>query len=290
MIEKHQRYLSEIRGMSQSTVAAYLRSLKRFENFCRLHNMTLIEADEQTITTFLSSLSVSSNTQCVYLGILKQFYQFLVYNELIAYNPAKAVQSPKKVPKSHQTYRIEDIVRLIQTENKNTPVSIRNRTILELYYATGLRCSELANIKLFDVDLSNQLLKVFGKGAKERLVPLNRLAVVTLEKYLHYRQQLLGSRGQSAYLFTSTRSGDKPITRQTLWRLVKVAAEKSGLDKQFTVHTLRHCFATHMLSNGANLRVVQDLLGHSTIQTTQVYTHLQREQLKALHQKHHPRA
>lgn len=290
MIMKHQAFIKETKGFSKSTCDSYLNLLSQLEAFCHTRNLALTEVNPETIEAFLNSMDISQNSRYNYLCSLRQFYQYLIYNECIAHNPAKEIKSPERVLKNHQTYTVEDVVRLINTESKNTPISVRNRTILELYYSTGLRCTELVNIKLFDVDLDNRLLKVFGKGSKERLIPLNDLAVYALNNYLSYRPYLMERNSQSAYLFTSKKSKKNPLTRQWCWRLVKLAAEKAGLGKDFTVHTLRHCFATHMLNNGANLRVVQDLLGHSTIQTTQIYTHLKNDQLKAHHREHHPRA
>lgn len=291
MIRKHQNYLKNIKGLSLNTCSGYERTISKFEHFCHAKAFTLTTADKTTVEQFLEALQISPNSQYGYLCMLRQFYQFLIYSEEITYNPARRVKIPPKTPKNHQQYSIDDVIRLIKTENGGTAASVRNKTIFELLYVTGIRCTELTQLSLFDVDLANQSLRVFGKGSNERLIPLNEIAIYTLQYYLQHRHLLFGNNAkQSDYLFTSTRSKGKPLTRQSIWRIVKEAAEKANLDNQFTVHTLRHCFATHMLHNGANLRAVQQLLGHTNIQTTQIYTHFDNERLKAFHKKHHPRA
>ncbi len=287
LIEKHQNYIKNTLGFAPSTYTNHLRTLTNYEKFCRQQKLTLKTAKKETIIDFLESLPVSPNTKYNYLCIIRKFYKFLIYTEQITYNPAKKVPRPVTIPKNHQLYSIEDVVRLIQTEKQNTIMSIRNRTILELLYATGMRCSELTGLQLFDVDLHNKILKVIGKCSKERLIPINEIAISTLQNYLQYRPRLL-KKNSNSYMFIS--KNGNPLTRQSIWRLIKSRSKKAGLGKRFTVHTLRHCFATHMLYNGANLRVVQKLLGHANIQTTQIYTNLDNNRLKNLHQKHHPRA
>ncbi len=291
MIEKHQIYAKNILGLAKGTLQNYSQVLTKFEKFCLSSGVTLLTAREETIIDFVVSAPVKESTKYKYVSILRQFYKFLVGIEQIESNPTKRINSPQVPVKTHSTYTIEDIVRLINTENDDTAISIRNRTILELFYATGMRESELLALCLFDVDLDNNVLKVFGKGAKERLIPLNDIAVNTLKYYMEHRHRLLENAPKSSiYLFTSSKSLGKPMSRGWLWRFVKDRAKKAGLDKQFTVHSLRHCFATHILQNGANLRVIQELLGHSNIQTTQIYTHFDRQRLKEMHQKYHPRA
>ncbi len=291
MIEKHQEYAKNILGLAKGTLQNYSQVLTKYEQFCSVSGVTLTTATEETIMDFIESASISRGTKYKYVSLLRQFYKFLVGAGHIENNPTKRINSPQVPIKTHSTYTVEDIVRLINTESDDTPISIRNRTILELFYATGMRESELLTLRLFDVDLDNNVLKVFGKGSKERLIPLNDIAVNTLQYYMKHRYRLLENLpNSSVYLFTSSKSLGKPMSRSWLWRFVKDAAKKAGLDKQFTVHSLRHCFSTHILQNGANLRVIQELLGHSNIQTTQIYTHFDKQRLKEMHQKYHPRA
>lgn len=280
-------YLSKVVGLTSETCTKYYRTLNKFMIHCNQNNIVPSYVTSQEIIAYIDNLPVGPGQKQHYLCVIKRYYQFLIYSGFKKENPTKEIKPPKRPPSHHLHYSIEDIVRLIQSVETTTSIGIRNQILITLLYATGMRCTELARLKLVDVDLNNQAIKVFGKNAKERLIPLNIIAVSSLEYYFPYRNQL---GNKSPYIFTTCQQNHSPLSRTTIWKIVKNAAEKAGLDSTFTTHSLRHAFATHMLNNGANLRVVQQLLGHAMISTTQLYTHLDNHQLKALHQKCHPRA
>jgi integrase/recombinase XerD len=220
--------------------------------------------------------------------VFRRFYRYLIRERLREDDPTlsvRAAKQPMRFPKSLSEAQVEA---LINAPDVNTALGLRDRAMLEVIYASGLRVSELVGLKTVEVSLSEGILRVFGKGNKERLVPLGEQAVDWVTSYLqHGRAELLKGQ-QSDALFVTQRGG--PMTRQMFWVLIKKHALKADVHAPLSPHTLRHAFATHLLNHGADLRVVQMLLGHSDISTTQIYTHIARERLRALHQHHHPRA
>ncbi|MGY0400043.1 MAG: tyrosine-type recombinase/integrase [Ostreibacterium sp.] len=195
----------------------------------------------------------------------------------------KKHKAPKRLATDHPYHSIEDIIGLIHSINTSTPIGVRNQVLVALIYATGMRCSELAYLKLIDVDVSNKTIKVFGKNNTERLIPLNTLAAEWFEYYLQHRSQIIARstiKNNNPYVFVTNQQNHAPLSRTTIWKIIKKAAQQAGLDPRFSTHSLRHAFATHLLRNGANLRVVQQLLGHAMICTTQLYTHLDNNHLK----------
>jgi integrase/recombinase XerD len=230
---------------------------------------------------------VRAATQARLASSLKRFYRHALAANLVSADPTVRLDPPKRAPRFPKTLTEADVEALLAAPDVETPGGLRDRAMLEVLYAAGLRVSELVALKSAQVSLDMGVVRVFGKGAKERMVPVGEEAVAWLERYLREaRPRLLKGRVADA-VFVTPRGG--PMTRQTFWHLVKRHGVRAIPGKHLSPHTLRHAFATHLLNHGADLRVVQLLLGHSDISTTQIYTHVARERLKALHAKHHPR-
>lgn len=289
MIYEFKIYLSKVVGLNDETCNRYARSVQRFAVYCDKHQTTLKQADTPTINAFIASLELKPSSLIPILSALRRYYQFLIYRGIIKQSPAKAVPSPKRTRFERPQFGVEDIAALLRA-TPSGPIGVRNRAIMTLLYATGIRCSEAAHIKLIDVDLDNKLLRIFGKNAKERLAPINDIAMDCLQTYLSLRPLLFSEGHSSPYIFITKVQNHSPLNRNTIWKIVKNAAKKAGLGDEFTTHNLRHCFATHMVQHGANLRVIQELLGHAQLSTTQIYTQLDKDHLKALHSEYHPRA
>jgi integrase/recombinase XerD len=228
-----------------------------------------------------------SSTQARLHSSLKRFYQFLARARRIEIDPTLKLDPPKKSPRFPKTLSEADVETLLAQPDPQTPLGLRDRAMLEVLYASGLRVSELVRLKLVEVSFDMGVVRVFGKGSKERLVPLGEEALDWLARYLKEGRPALLRKRASDYVFVTGRGA--PMTRQAFWHLIRRRAVAALPGKSLSPHTLRHAFATHLLNHGADLRVVQLLLGHADISTTQIYTHVARERLKALHQKHHPR-
>jgi integrase/recombinase XerD len=286
-------------GLAKNTLDSYRRDLSLFARWHEQQGRTsLLSASEGDLAAYLASRSsqrrpgkkhgIRSSTQARLHSSLKRFYQFLARGHRIEVDPTLKLDPPKKPPRFPKTLSEEDVEALLGQPDSATPLGLRDRAMLEVLYASGLRVSELVRLKLVEVSYDMGVVRVFGKGAKERLVPLGEEAIAWLARYSKEgRPALLGQRS-SDYVFVTGRG--TPMTRQAFWHLIKRRAGAALPGKSLSPHTLRHAFATHLLNHGADLRVVQLLLGHADISTTQIYTHVARERLKALHQKHHPRA
>jgi integrase/recombinase XerD len=292
LIERFADALWMERGLSANTLAAYQSDLRAFSAWLSAERgRGLVKATRPDILDYLTVLSRRGRkprSSARLLSCLRQFYQYLLRLGAIEKDPSDRVEAPKlgrPLPKSLTEREVE---MLLAAPDTNDPRGHRDRTMLEVLYATGLRVSELVTLTPQQVSLTQGVVRVVGKGGKERLVPLGEEAVAWLMDYLHgARADLLGGR-LSDYLFPTRRSDC--ITRQAFWQLIKRYALQAGIVKHLSPHTLRHAFATHLLNHGADLRVVQLLLGHSDLSTTQIYTHVARERLKQLHARHHPRA
>jgi integrase/recombinase XerD len=279
------------RGLSPNTLAAYQSDLRAFALWIdRERGRRLAEAERLDLLDYLALLSIQGRkprSAARLLSCLRQFYQHLLRQGLVREDPSARVDAPKlgrPLPKSLTEGEVEALLRAPDTSD---PRGHRDRTMLEVLYASGLRVTELVTLTPSQVSLTQGVLRVMGKGSKERLVPLGEDAVDWVADYVRApRQDLLGGR-VSDYLFPTSRS-DR-MTRQAFWQLIKRYAVQAGVGKPLSPHTLRHAFATHLLNHGADLRVVQMLLGHSDLSTTQIYTHVARERLKQLHARHHPR-
>lgn len=279
------------RGLSQNTLAAYQSDLRAFSVWLdRERGRTLVGAERIDLLDYLALLSKEGRkprSAARLLSCLRQFYQYLLRRGTIGEDPSARVEAPKlgrPLPKSLSEAEVEALLAAPDTEDSR---GHRDRTMLEVLYASGLRVTELVTLTPSQVSLTQGVVRITGKGGKERLVPLGEEACAWLRDYMRGpRAALLGVRS-SDYLFPTSRSDC--MTRQTFWLLIKRYAVQAGVVKTLSPHTLRHAFATHLLNHGADLRVVQMLLGHSDLSTTQIYTHVARERLKQLHAHHHPR-
>ncbi len=279
------------RGLSEHTLAAYRRDLEGLARWLHEQRQGPLEgASRHDLLTYLQlrvTGGAKPRTTARLLSSLRRFYRYLVRENLLSEDPSARIDGPKLgrgLPKALTEAEVEA---LLAAPNTADPLGLRDRAMLEVLYASGLRVSELVGLDLYRVSLQQGLVRVLGKGSKERLVPLGEEAVNWLDHYLADARSAL-VKGQATAALFPTRRGEA-MTRQAFWYLIKRYARQAGITSHLSPHTLRHAFATHLLNHGADLRVVQMLLGHSNLSTTQIYTHVARERLKALHAQHHPR-
>ena len=277
-------------GLSKNTLNSYRFDLSIFVSWlAETKKIELLDVSELEIQEFLAFKFPTSKSRSIsrLLATLRRFFRFLLRENKIKEDPTLKIQTPK-IPKSLPKSLSEDEVEgLLEAPDIKTDVGMRDRSMLELLYACGLRVSELVGIQLTEVILSDGVIRVTGKGSKTRLVPMGEEAVDWIKKYLAESRQNILNKQTSKFLFVTNRGGE--MTRQAFWYLIKKYALMANINKPMSPHILRHAFATHLINHGADLRVVQMLLGHSDISTTQIYTHVARERLKKLHQEHHPR-
>jgi len=275
-------------GLSENTLAAYGSDLTQFDRW--LKNRSVLEVSENDISRFLlyrQNQGNSSRSSARMLSSLRRFYGYCVREKQIDTDPTQLIDAPHLGRLLPDSLSEDEVERLLQTPETAHFLGFRDRTMLELLYAAGLRVSELVEITFQQINFRQGCIRITGKGEKERLVPVGEEAMAWLEGYLSgARQDILGNR-QSDYVFVTTRGSC--MTRQAFWHIIKRYAKQAGIDKHLSPHTLRHAFATHLLNHGADLRVVQLLLGHSDLSTTQIYTHIAQHRLKELHTKFHPR-
>src|SRR5512145_1089378 len=278
------------RGLSPNTLAAYRADLTALERWLHERGVPLEQAAHGHVLSFMASrvqAGARPRSTARQLSSFRRFYRYLVREGAIREDPTAQIAMPKVGRSLPRSLTEEEVEALLAAPTVSDPLGHRDRTMLEVLYATGLRVSELVNLKLAQVNLNQGVLRIVGKGDRERLIPLGEEAVQWVQQFLQGpRVEILLER-QTDYLFP-TRRGDR-MTRQAFWHIIKRYARKAGVDKELSPHTLRHAFATHLLNHGADLRVVQMLLGHSDLSTTQIYTHVARERLKDLHAQHHPR-
>ena len=278
-------------GLSRNTLDSYRRDLTQFELWlAKQRSNTLLTADNADIQAYLGHkfrIKAKATTASRLLSSLKRFYRYALRQNKITADPTLNIDAPKLPRGLPKSLTEEDVEKLLAAPAIDDALGLRDRTMLETLYASGLRVSELVTLKTSQVSQDMGVVRIMGKGSKERLVPLGEEALAWIRRYLkEARPEILGRRVADAIFVTAR--GDA-MTRQSFWHLLKRYAALAGLNKPISPHTLRHAFATHLLNHGADLRVVQLLLGHSNISTTQIYTHVARERLKQLHAKHHPR-
>lgn len=279
-------------GLSRNTLESYRRDLNKFSLWLQQYrNAELLQATHTDILAFLAHLVVDQKARATStsraISSLKRLYQYQLRQNRISVDPTLQIATPKLPRSLPKTLTEQDVELLLNVPDINTPLGMRDRTMLEVLYASGLRVSELVGLSIAQVSLDMGVVRVMGKGSKERLVPLGEEALDWLRRYLaEARPALLNAHVCNAMFVTARGAG---MTRQMFWYLIKRHATHGGLHKPLSPHTLRHAFATHLLNHGADLRVVQLLLGHADISTTQIYTHVARERLKQLHATHHPR-
>jgi len=278
-------YILIEKGLSKNTALAYRTDLNTYLKFLEEKKINYETITHLEITDFLWYLKTSDfKPRSIYRMIesIRQFYKFLIAENFIKTDPTINLTAPKVDLILPDMLTNEEVTKLLNSVSGTDNLSIRNRAMLELLYATGLRVSELISLKFSNIDIEECYVKIFGKGNKERLVPFGQKAQLYLKRYLRIRNNT-----KSEFIFLTRLN--KPISRIEFWRQLKQIALKAGITKNITPHTLRHSFATHLLTGGADIRFVQEMLGHSSISTTQIYTHISQERLKEQHKKFHPR-
>ena len=288
-------YLELERGLSRNTLNAYRTDLLQYGEFLAARDADALKVRPADVAEFLADLATgngrpacSASTIHRKAACLRSFYKHLRRDELIADDPTAVLTAPRRAKKLPQVLNYSEVQKLLASPRGNEPTSVRDRALLEVMYACGLRASETIGLELSDIDLCQGFLRAQGKGSKERLVPLGRKAIAAISVYLRGgRPKLVGERHE-AKLFVNFRGG--PLSRQGLYKIVQRHARAAGLGGRLSPHTLRHSFATHLLAGGCDLRAVQEMLGHADISTTQMYTHLSGEHLKEVYFQAHPRA
>ena len=272
-------------GLSKNTLASYRRDLEQFGSY--LKETPFEAAREEDLSGFLASRKGRASSAARMLSSLKRFYGWCLRERHIKADPTIRLDPPKRAPRFPRTLSEADVEALLAAPDVATPLGMRDRAMFEVLYASGLRVSELVGLKVFEVNLDAGVVRVMGKGSKERLVPLGEEAVDWVRRYTKgFRSDLLKKKSSDHLFITGRGTG---MTRQAFWQNIKRYGARAVPGKHFSPHVLRHAFATHLINHGADLRVVQMLLGHADISTTQIYTHVARERMKQLHAKHHPR-
>jgi len=291
LVDQYINYLLVEKGLSKQTISSYSTDLIRYLNDLKVIGITdILETDTPVILKHLINLkneNLSPRSRARHLTTLRGFYKFLVQEKIIPFDPVRLIDLPKSGFKLPTVLSVEDISTLLSAPDIKTPKGLRDAAMLELLYAAGLRVSELVSVKLTDTNLQAGHVRVFGKGSKERIVPIGQYAKDKIQQYMTSARPLLLKQVISPYLFVAW--AGKPMTRQGFWKRLKQYAQKAGIRQEITPHSLRHSFASHLLEGGADLRAVQIMLGHSDISTTQIYTHVAREHLKKIHNRYHPR-
>lgn len=277
-------------GLARNTLDAYGRDLRAFSDWLRVRERHLVAARREDLLAYLShryETGAKPRSTARALSSLRRFYQRLA-RETGQEDPTLKVESPKLGRALPGSLTEAEVERLLHAPDVDTPIGLRDRTMLEVLYACGLRVSELIGLEVSDLNLRQGVIRVLGKGSKERLVPMGEEALAWLGRYFgEARTDLLRGNTISPVVFPSNRGS--AMTRQTFWHLIKKHAFAAGIERKLSPHTLRHAFATHLVNHGADLRVVQLLLGHSDLSTTQIYTHIARQRMAELHEQHHPR-
>lgn len=280
------------RNLSQLSIQAYKNDISQFYKFLNDKNkIDLNSVSSKDLVEFLkllSSLGLTNTSIARYFSSLKGFLNYLLLSGYIESNPIEKLQAPKIAQKLPDVLTVEDINKIFAQPDLSKPLGIRDRTMLEVFYACGLRVSELINLTISDLSLDDEAVRVFGKGSKERIVPIGTSAINWIKKYLTESRPILEKKNKSfTTLFLNIR-GTK-ISRMGLWKLISYYSKEANIEKNVHPHTFRHSFATHLLEGGADLRAVQEMLGHSDISTTQIYTHIDRDFIKQEHKRFHPR-
>ncbi len=275
-------------GLSRNTVLAYRNDLDNLARSLATRGGDTVTADEADLLDFMGQAdALSARTKARRLSSMRRYYQYLVRERVVQADPTVRLEAPRLGRSLPKSLSESDVETLLDAPDPSTTIGMRDRAMLEVLYATGLRVSELVGIELTQINMRQGVVRVIGKGSKERLVPLGEEALDWLQQYLEESRAAL-CKGRPTEAMFPTRSG-RAMSRQAFWYMIRKYARKAGIRTALSPHTLRHAFATHLLNHGADLRVVQMLLGHSDIATTQIYTHVASERMKSLHAKHHPR-
>ena len=286
------RYISVERGLAQNTCDSYRRDLRDLADFLAARKIRLEDAGKAELLAYFVNLQKqgkAATTLSRHLAATRTFYRFLLNEALLNSDPSEHLETPKLAHKLPQVLSVREVDLLLAQPRLDEPAGLRDKAMLEVLYATGLRVSELVNLTVDQLNLELGFARCFGKGSKERIVPLGRTAVACVQAYLQQGRGKLCRQNRPAPALFLNHHG-QALSRQGFWKLIKAYAVAAQIAKVITPHTLRHSFATHLLENGADLRYVQEMLGHSDIATTQIYTHLTRSRLKEVYAKTHPRA
>ncbi len=287
-------YINFEKGLSSNTQAAYKRDLNKFSAYLAEHRPAVNKWEEVSKKDIISFLAWEMDEGAAYstvarsLSSIKSFYKFMVMEDYITLNPTTDLETPKIKRKLPQVLSIEEVDKLMEQCNVLLPLGLRDRAMLELMYGTGLRVSELLSLQMEDINFTAGFLRCLGKGKKERIIPVNNTSIRWVERYMGRARNTLVKSHHERTLFLNAHG--HPLSRQGFFKLLAQYGEKLGIKKEITPHTLRHSFATHLLENGADLRAVQEMLGHADISTTQIYTHLTKIRLREVYQQCHPRA
>lgn len=287
-------YLNFEKGLTSNTQAAYQRDLHKFAAYLAEKCPGIKKWEDVNKKDIISFLAWEMDEGAAYstvarsLSSIKSFYKFMIMEDYIALNPTTDLETPKIKRKLPQVLSIEEVDKLMEQCNVMLPLGLRDRAMLELMYGTGLRVSELLSLQIDDINFTAGFLRCLGKGRKERIIPVNNTSILWVERYMGRARNTLVKSPHERTLFLNAHG--HPLSRQGFFKLLAQYGDKSGIKKEITPHTLRHSFATHLLENGADLRAVQEMLGHADISTTQIYTHLTKIRLREVYQQCHPRA
>lgn len=282
------------RGLSENSIKSYQRDIQQYLDYIEENKIkSLKDVTRYTILSFLQTQKEegkSSNSIIRMVSSLRKFHQYLTQENITNQDPMELIDTPKKSKTLPEVVSLESVEKLIEISDTNTTLGLRDRAILELMYATGLRISELINLKMNELHLTMSLIQTRGKGDKERIIPISNTSKEWLVLYLDTSRITLNNKSSidSPYVFLNSRGNQ--LSRQGVWKKIKQLVKKAGIKQNVTPHTLRHSFATHLLENGADLRIVQELLGHADISTTQIYTHITKQRLQSVYNEYHPRA
>ncbi len=286
-------YLTVERGLAKNTIVSYERDLKKYVLFLKEDGKTLNDVTRTTIVQFLKTLKDTGNaskTIARHVASVRSFHQFLLREKVTNQDPSVHIETPQTERTLPKVLSMQEVEILLETPNTTTPFGLRDKAMIELLYATGMRVSELVGLNLEDAHLTMGFVRCFGKGNKERIIPLGSMAKQALQNYLQTgRGKLANPKKRANDALFLNHHGER-LTRQGFWKILKRLTIEAKIEKELTPHTLRHSFATHLLENGADLRAVQEMLGHADISTTQIYTHVSKARLKDVYNMYHPRA
>jgi len=284
-------YLRIEKGLSRNSIYSYSEDLKKYKRYIKRIGITdPRKIDRKDITDFLFAQRkrISASSISRMLSTIKNFHRFLLREKIVSSDSSDLIEAPKLEKKIPSFLSMDEVTKILKVPNLKKHQGIRDRAILELMYATGLRVSELAKLQILDINLDVGFIRCKGKGSKERIVPLGKIAERFINKYFNESRPRLLAKKENPYLFLA--QGGRSLSRQSIWKMIKEVVKKAKIKKRVSPHTLRHSFATHLLERGADLRSVQEMLGHASITTTQIYTHVNQTRLKKIHRQFHPRA
>lgn len=293
LVSEYTSYLASEKMKSHNTINSYqsdiLNYLYYLENVKNINDIKKVEtSDIKDYLAYLKKMGYSPSSTARSLSTLKSFYKFLTLEHFIKHNPTLTISAPKLDKKLPTVLSVEEVMQLLNSLNDSTAYNARNRAMIEVMYGTGLRVSELVNLKLNELHLTSKMISTTGKGSKERIVPINDYAAKVLRDYIiNYRVELVKNKKDNNYLFLNNQG--EALSRQSFFLILKKLAKDAGIEKEISPHTLRHSFATHLLEAGTDLRYIQEMLGHEDISTTQIYTHLSKQKIKSVYNQAHPR-